>query len=134
MEENRAELELIEGNLDEAQWSIARALSIAEQRGDAARRAAALKLKGTHERLSGNPLGAQHTLSHALTLSAVAEDALLGAELLFQFGTAAWSFGDEDMGREVLSTALEAFERIGARQWAGRVRSRLTSGDLSRYF
>lgn len=134
IEENRAELDLIEQRLDEALPSIQRALEIAEQRGDSARRAAALKLKGARHRLSGDTAAAQHVLSHALTLAAVAEDALLGAELLFQFGSAIWQDGDEDLGREVLHTALDAFERIGARQWWGRVRTRLASGDLSRYF
>ena len=84
--------------------------------------------------MSGEYERAVETLRHALTLSAVAEDALLGAELLFQLAATVWEQGDEAGGREVMSTALEAFDRIGARQWVGRVRRRLTEGPSSRYF
>jgi hypothetical protein len=84
--------------------------------------------------MSGHPREAQDTLSHALTLSVVGEDALVGAELLFHFGSAISDLGDGGLAREVLSTALDAFVRIGARQWAERVQRRLTDGVSSQYF
>lgn len=134
VEENRAELELIAGDLDAAFPSIQRALEVAEQRGDTTRRAAALKLRGAYERLSGRLTDAPNTLSHGLTLSAIAEDAFLGAELLFQFGAAIWQGGDESLGRDALRTSLDAFERIGDRQWTVRVRNWLIHGPTGRYF
>ena len=133
LEENRAELELLRDNVEGSHASIARALAIAEQRGDNVRRAAALKLGGAYERLMGRPSEGADTLRHALTLSAVGEDALLGAEIFYQFGMALHASGDVVMAKEVWKTALEAFERIAARQWAGRVRQRLIFGASSRY-
>lgn len=133
LEENRAELELLRFMVDDAFPPIMRALSIAEQRGDDVRRAAALKLRGAYERLAGRPSDAVETLRNALTLSAVAEDALLGAEILYQFGLALHASGDLHMATDVWKTALEAFERIAARQWAGRVRQQLIVGSSNRY-
>jgi tetratricopeptide (TPR) repeat protein len=133
IEENRAELQLVLGNIGDAAGPLHRALSIAEQRHDGIRRAAALKLRGAYERLSGRPVDAQATLQHALTLSALAEDALLGAEILYQFGMALDAAGDRTNARDVWKGALEAFERIAARQWVGRVRQRLSDGNSGRY-
>jgi tetratricopeptide (TPR) repeat protein len=130
IEENRAELALIQGQLDEAHSYWMRAKEIAELRGDDLRLAAALKLKGAYERLSGRPGDATDTLRHALTLSAISEDALLGAETLFQFGMALSDFGDPKGAANAWYSALEAFERIGARQWVARVQRKL-SGEIS---
>jgi tetratricopeptide (TPR) repeat protein len=134
IEENRAELALIDGHLDEAHSHIRRATEIAELRRDDVRLAAALKLKGAHERLSGRPADATDTLRHALTLSAISEDALLGAETLYQFGMALHDFGDEKGAAHAWQSALDAFERIGARQWVGRVRKMLSGATSGRYW
>lgn len=134
LEENRAELHLILDQLDEAVEPIRRAMEVAEQRGDDVRRAAALKLRGAHHRLSNRPTEAVATLRHALTLSAVGEDALLGGEVLYQFGLALFASGDAAGARQILDAALETFERIAARQWVGRVRKQLSSGGSGRYF
>jgi tetratricopeptide (TPR) repeat protein len=133
VEENRAELYLTIDNLEAAYPSLRRAREIAELRDDDLRLAAALKLQGAYERLSGKPMEATDTLRHALTLSAITEDALLGAEILYQVGLALDAFGDHKGAQESLSSALEAFERIGARQWVGRTRQRLTNAAPGRY-
>ena len=133
LEQNRAELGLIQDALDEAYPSIARALEVAEQRSDDVRRAAALKLRGAYERLSGRPGAAGDTLRQALTLSAVGEDALLGAEILYQYGFALFDEGDVEHARTAWRSALDSFERISARQWVSRIQRRLSGEATGRY-
>ncbi|HTE44609.1 MAG TPA: tetratricopeptide repeat protein [Gemmatimonadaceae bacterium] len=133
IEENRAELGLILGRTTEAYASVCRALEIAELRGDGIRRAAALKQRGAYERLMGRPADAVESLRVAMTLSAVGEDALLGAETLYQYGLALYATGDNEGAADVWKSALDAFERIAAHQWVGRVRQRLSRGGTSRY-
>jgi tetratricopeptide (TPR) repeat protein len=133
IEENRAELHLTVGDTESAYPSLRRAREIAELRDDDLRLAAALKLQGAYERMIGKSCDATDTLRHALTLSAITEDALLGGEILYQFGLALEAFGDHKGAGESLTSALEAFERIGARQWVGRARQRLTGGVPGRY-
>jgi tetratricopeptide (TPR) repeat protein len=133
LEGNRAELRLMRGEIEDAYAGIMRAFEIAEQRDDDVRRAGALKLLGAYQRLAGRPAESAETLQRALTLSAVGEDALLGAEVLYQFGLALHDLGDKDTARQVWGAALEAFERISARQWVGRARQRLSAGGTSRY-
>lgn len=134
IDENRAELALILDQVDEAYTYLMRAKEIAELRGDDLRLAAALKLKGAHERMSGRAADATDTLRYALTLSAITEDALLGAETLYQFGLALDAFGDPKGAKNAWYSALEAFERIGARQWVGRVQKRLSGAISGRYW
>ena len=133
IQENRAELELVRGAIDEAYTPLSRALEIAEAREDHIRRAAALKLKGAYERLMGRPAEGADTLRYAATLSAVGEDALLSAEVLYQFGLALWDAGQEQSAKAAWNGSLEAFERIGARPWVMRVRARLSAGSTGRY-
>jgi tetratricopeptide (TPR) repeat protein len=133
LEENRGELALMRGDIEGSFASLRRCREIAELRDDDLRLSAALKLQGAYERLSGHPAEATDTLRHALTLSAITEDALLGAEVLYQFGLALDAFGDHNGAQESLRSALEAFDRIGARQWVGRVRQRLTESAPGRY-
>jgi tetratricopeptide (TPR) repeat protein len=132
IEENRAELALILDMVDEAYSYLMRAKEIAQIRGDDLRLAAALKLKGAHERLSGRAADATDTLRYALTLSAISEDALLGAETLYQFGLALHDFGDPKGARNAWYSALDAFERIGARRWVGRVQARMRGATTGR--
>ncbi|HTE44607.1 MAG TPA: tetratricopeptide repeat protein [Gemmatimonadaceae bacterium] len=133
IEENRAELQLIIGETGVAYVSLRRALEIAEQRGDDVRRSAALKQRGAYERLVGRPADAVEILRRALTLSAAGEDALLGAEILYQLGMALDATGDIKGARDQWRSALEAFERMAARRWVGRVRQRLNHGGANRY-
>jgi tetratricopeptide (TPR) repeat protein len=134
IEESRAEFELVCDAVDEAYDPLTRAYDIANQRGDDLGRAAALKLRGAYERLCGRPGQAADTLRYALTLSAVAEDALLGAETLYQFGLALYAAGQRNEARASWHAALDAFERIAARDWVSRVRHRLSVGLTGRYY
>jgi tetratricopeptide (TPR) repeat protein len=133
IEENRAELRLMIDAPDEAYSSLRRARQIAELRHDDLRLAAALKLQGAYERMTGEPDRAIDTLKRGLTLSAMSEDAFLGAEILYQFGMALEGAGDSEGAKKAWGSALDAFERMGARQWVGRVRKRLTGAGIGRY-
>ena len=133
LEENRGELFLTIDDLQAAERSIHRALAIATQREDDVRRAAGLKLQGALHRLRGSPLLAIDTLERAVTLSAVGEDALLGGEILYQFGLALRDADRGENANDVLRAALESFERIAARQWVGRTRAQLTHPTSGRY-
>lgn len=121
------------GELDDAYACITRVFEIAERRHDNARLAAALKLRGAYERLSGRTEDAAHTLRHGLTLAAVTEDALLGGEMLYQFGLALHEDRNETMARQAWGAALDTFERITATDWVTRVRERLSFGSTGRY-
>jgi tetratricopeptide (TPR) repeat protein len=132
-EENRADLYLTIGEIEEAFSAIRRALEIAEKRDDQVRKAAALKLRGAYERLVGRPDDATNTLRYALTLAAVGEDALLGGEILYQFGLALYDANDAAMAREVWNAALDAFERISAHEWIVRVHDRIATGSTNDY-
>jgi tetratricopeptide (TPR) repeat protein len=131
--ENQAELAIACRDIDRAYAAIDRALSIADERDDCLRYAAALKLTAACQRASGDLAGAIATLQHALALSSQTEDAMLAAELLFDFGCATWEIGDAGTGRNILTRSLESFERIEARQWATRVRQRLSGDAFGRY-
>ena len=74
-----------------------------------------------------------HALQHALALSAPGEDAMLAAELLFDFGCVTCDLGDPNTGLKILASSLESFERIEAVQWAARVRQRLSNYGSGRY-
>ena len=104
-----------------------RALEIAILRQDPLRRAAALKLLGTSLRLSGRSREALEPIRGALQICANASDALLEAELLHEAGVAHAECGDHAAAREMWTTALSAFERIGAQVQAQRVRSVMES-------
>lgn len=131
--ENRAELELIRHAIDDAYEPMMRALEIADQRGDELRRAAALKLRGAYQRLCGRPAEAAETLRYALTLSAVGEDALLGAEVMYQYGLALYEDDQKEAAQDAWRAAMDAFERIAARRWVTRVRERLSGKVPGRY-
>jgi tetratricopeptide (TPR) repeat protein len=131
--ENQAELAVAAGDLDTAYPAIEHALSIADERDDCLRYAAGLKLRAACQRASGDLNGAIATLQHALALSGQSEDAMLAAELLFDFGCVTWELGDANTARKLLSSCLESFERIEARQWSARVRQRLSKGVSGRY-
>jgi tetratricopeptide (TPR) repeat protein len=133
LQENRAEFLLARHELDEAHAAIGRALEIATQRRDDVRMAGALKMRGAYERMCGRTQDAANTLRHGLTLAAVGEDALLGAEMLYQFGIALYDGDNAPMAREVWAASLEAFERIDAREWTGRVQECLVLGPTGNY-
>jgi tetratricopeptide (TPR) repeat protein len=121
IEENIAELELRRGQVQAAIPSIDRALEIAELRQDRMRRAAALKLRGISLRVDRRPDEALEPLRTAMALSAVAEDALLGGEIMYECGLALAALGRLSEARQSYLAALDAFERIGANGWIDRV-------------
>jgi tetratricopeptide (TPR) repeat protein len=126
IEANVAELELRRDHAAAAGPSIDRALEIAELRQDSLRRAAALRLRGCFLRISGRPADALESLHTATTLAAVAEDALLGGEILFECGLASAAAGDGVGAGQSWSAALDTFQRIGAMDWVERVRAQLS--------
>jgi tetratricopeptide (TPR) repeat protein len=127
-------LELISGNVVAARPAIDRALEIAERRSDNSRRAIALKLLGACHRMSGDVAAAEEALGRAARLATVSGDALTSAEIRFQLACALAAGGRRTSAEETWTRSLLAFERIGARQWAARVRARLTDGENGRYF
>ena len=131
--ENQAELAIAAGDIDGAYPAIEHALSIADERNDGLRYAAGLKLSAACRRLSGDLTGAADMLQHALALSGSAEDAMLAAELLFDFGCVTCDLGDANTGRKILASSLESFERIEAVQWIARVRQHLSNHGSGRY-
>src|SRR4029453_12725641 len=128
-EENRADLPIQRGELNDAVRSINRSLAIAEQRGDAARRAAALKLRAICERRREDVKLAIDTLRLAMKFGARADDAMLRAEILFELGDALAASSDVSGARDVWGRALDVFERVGAKAWITRVRERLGVAD-----
>jgi hypothetical protein len=84
--------------------------------------------------MSGNLAEAEEALGKAARLAAVSGDALTSAEIRFQLACALAAGGRRTSAEETWTRSLLAFERIGARQWAARVRARLTSGENGRYF
>jgi tetratricopeptide (TPR) repeat protein len=134
IEGNLAELELICGDVAAARPAIGRALEIAERRSDSSRRAIALKLLGAAHRMSGSVADAEEALGKAARLAAVSGDALTSAEIRFQLACALAAGGHRTSAEETWTRSLAAFERIGARQWADRVKARLTGGENGRYF
>jgi len=61
------------------------------------------------------------------------QDAKDWTQILYQFGLALHSAGQEQSAREVWRASLDAFERIAARHWVVRVRQQLSGGITGRY-
>jgi tetratricopeptide (TPR) repeat protein len=133
LEENRAEALLSRGEIEDAFPAIRRALEIAAQRRDDVRTAGALKVRGAYERMVGRVDDSLGTLRHGLTLAAVGEDALLGGEMLYQFGLSLHASNSDVMAREVWGAAFEAFDRIEARDWCKRVQETIAVGPSEKY-
>jgi tetratricopeptide (TPR) repeat protein len=114
VELNLADVRILQGELDSATRSIARALKIAEIRRDRLRTAAALRLKARVERLRGQLATAAETLRQARYQAREGEDALLQLELLTELGELCREQGDSERTREVLREALVGFTEIGA--------------------
>ena len=103
--ENQAELAIASGDVDGAYPAIERALSIADERDDSLRYAAGLRLSAACRRMSRDLTGAIAALQHALALSASGEDAMLTAELLFDFGCVTCDLGDANTGLKILASS-----------------------------
>ena len=114
VEQNRAELLLIQRKLDDAAAACARAFALAQQRGDGLRIAETLKLRAKLERERGEYDSAIATLEQARRATNPTEDALLAAELLCEIGEVWRRRGERVMAGAMWTEALAAFERVGA--------------------
>jgi tetratricopeptide (TPR) repeat protein len=103
IEENRSALYLALGNLEKAESAAAAALSIAEQRKDSTRRAAALRSLA-RVAIRRSPAEAVSLLERALVLCELGEDTLLRAEALTDLG-------DAYMATQQLVRARESWRR-----------------------
>jgi tetratricopeptide (TPR) repeat protein len=129
IEENRGDLRIQLEDLHAGAAAVERALAVAEQRQDPTRRAAALRLRGAIERRRGDFVKSLETLRLAVSLSEGTSDVRLRGEILFELGESLAASSDQRSARDVWMTALDAFERIGAKAWITRVRARLGVGD-----
>lgn len=106
IEENRSALFLALGNLEKSEAAAASALSIAEQRKDSTRRAAALRaLARVAARRA--PSEALALLERALVLCELGEDTLLRAETLTDLGDACQAVQQPVRARENWRRALD---------------------------
>jgi hypothetical protein len=114
--------------LDRAEVSASRAASIAEQRRDSTRRAAAFRLMAriarTYDRRS--PHGVT-LLERALTLCQLGEDAQLRVEILSDLGDAYRDGGERARARESWRRALEIARIAGYTTLITEVQVRLRS-------
>ena len=106
IEENRSALFLALGNIEKAEASAAAALSIAEQRKDNTRRAAALRSLA-RVALRRSPNEGISLLERALALAELGEDALLRTETLAALGDAYQAAHQLVRARESWRRALE---------------------------
>jgi tetratricopeptide (TPR) repeat protein len=114
VEENRATLLVAMGRLDDAELAATRAYSVAEQRRDNIRRAAALRafarVTRARDRLSTQIVT---LLERALALCEVGEDVLLRAEVLSDLGDACRERGETGRARDYWRRALEVARLAG---------------------
>ena len=114
VEQNRAELLLLQRRLDEAAAACCRSLALAQARGDRLRIAETLKLQAKLERERGEYGAAIATLEAARRATHPTEDSLLLAEILCEIGEVWRRRGERVMAGAMWSEALAAFERLGA--------------------
>lgn len=114
VEQNRAELLLLQRRLDEAAAACTRAFALAHDRGDRLRIAETLKLRAKLEREGGDYETAIATLEEASRATNPTEDALLAAELLCEMGEVWRRRGERVRAGAMWREALAAFERVGA--------------------
>jgi len=127
VEQNRAELLLMQRRLDEATAACTRAFALAHERGDRLRIAETLKLRAKLEREHGDYEQALATLEEARRATNATEDALLAAELLCEIGEVWRRRGERVRAGAMWTEALAAFERVGAGSAAVDTRMRLQS-------
>jgi len=106
IEENRSALFLALGHLEKAEAAAAAALSIAEQRKDGTRRAAALRSLA-RVAMRRTPTEAVMLLERALVLCDLGEDTLLRAETLSDLGDAYFATQQSLRARESWRRALD---------------------------
>jgi tetratricopeptide (TPR) repeat protein len=124
--ENRAALAIARGNIADAEAAAVRAHSIAEQRRDNTRRAAALRLLATvarHRDKAGKD--GLVLLERALVLCELGEDVELRTEVLADLGDALSDCGERSRAREAWRRALELTRIAGFTRLIGRLQGRL---------
>lgn len=126
VEENRAALFTVMGRLDAAELSATRAFGIAEQRDDASRRAAALRVfaRVLAARKSA-PSQVVTLLERASVLSETSENVLLRVEILSDLGDALRDAREPARARECWRGALELAHRAGLSTSATALQARL---------
>ena len=127
LEMNRATALLSLGREDEAAASCARALTLAEMRGDSLRRAEALRIRAILETRRRDFLAAMRSLEDAEALAAQAQDALLTAEVHRDQGDVHRHSGDAELARALWDRAIRRFADLGATRAADDVASRIRS-------
>jgi tetratricopeptide (TPR) repeat protein len=133
VEENRANLFIATGKLEQAESAAARAYGIAEQRHDNTRRAAALRLLAKVTRTRDRT--AQHAivlLERALILSDLGEDVLLRTQVLCDLGDACRDVGETARAKEQWRRALALARATGFSGMIGGLQARLRSGLADR--
>jgi len=127
VEQNRAELLLMQRRLGDATAACSRAFALAHERGDRLRIAETLKLRAKLERERGEYEHAIATLEEARRATNPTEDALLAAELLCDIGEVWRRRGERGRAGAMWAEALAAFERVGAVPAAADAGMRLRS-------
>lgn len=131
IEENRSALFLALGNLDKAEAAAAAALSIAEQRKDGTRRAAALRALA-RVAMRRAPSEAVSLLERALGLCELGEDTLLRAETLSDLGDAYLATQQAVRARESWRRALDLARIAGYGGMITQLQSRLRPSQPER--
>ncbi len=126
VELNLAEMLVGLGELEEAGEACDRALSLAEERGDALRRAEALRVRGSLLGRMDAP-AAMRVLQEAHALATGARDALLCAEVEREMGEVSRRGGDAGRARAAWERALDRFRALGAARDAGELERRLAA-------
>lgn len=124
IEENRSSLYLALGNVEKAESAAAAALSIAEQRKDGTRRAAALRALA-RVAMRRSPHEAVSLLERALMLCELGEDTLLRAETLTDLGDAYLGTQQTLRARESWRRALDLARIAGFGGMIAQLQTRL---------
>ncbi|MGH7680015.1 MAG: tetratricopeptide repeat protein [Gemmatimonadaceae bacterium] len=133
VQENRATLLLASGNLQEGEAAALRAYTIAEQRHDNTRRAAALRLLSRVARVRDKRTrDCVLLLERALILCELGEDAELRAEILADLGDAHYECGDRGKAREAWRRALGLARIAGFTGMIASLQSKLRPSNPDR--
>ena len=133
VEENRADLFIATGKLDQAEAAATRAYAIADQRHDNTRRAASLRLLAkvgrARDSAAKEPIA---MLERALVLSDFGEDVLLRAQILCDLGDVARDVGEVSRAKEHWRRALALARATGFTGVISGLQTRLRSGVSDR--
>jgi tetratricopeptide (TPR) repeat protein len=129
VEENRADLFIATGKLDQAEAAATRAYAIADQRHDNTRRSASLRLLAKVGRARArDPKESIALLERALVLSDFGEDVLLRAQILCDLGDVCRDVGEVSRAKEHWRRALALARATGFTGVINGLQTRLRSG------